>query len=242
MRILRITSISVFLLSMLISASGINILQTQKVYPARSYVMISTTTSVSPDGVPRVRGMRTRWVTAANEWKEVVTSIQPDGKTLSRTTFSKPEGAYAVDEKTNSLQYIGATSKHGDKFRSTEFMYQREGFVRKDVLLGFETFVYRIPSNTGTPNEYIDVHYAPEIGSVPVKTVMHAPDGRETIVEAIRIDFVEITNEMLAKPNLPVRFDFLQAKIDQYEKRGFQESADQLRKLMREWQEMNQQK
>jgi hypothetical protein len=182
-------------------------------YPARSYQMVTATTKYSSDGQARQIAIRVRWVTAGGQWKEVDTSIGRDGELQLKNSYKAPEAVYTSDEETNSLQFMGTASPSNQKFHSTEWLKQQPGLVGEDVLLGFTTFIYRVQLDPGHPDKFKEVYYAPKIGEIPLKSVLHFPDGSKIVQEAVAIDFIDMTEEMLARPDLPVRSDFLQKKI-----------------------------
>jgi hypothetical protein len=203
----------------------------KQVYPARSYRIVSTITHLSRGD--DLRTVQVRWVNARGEWKQVVNNL--DGKP-SGMMFVTHEGSFILDNATGSLQLQGEFHEQGDGYRSAQSLMASDQYVRKDKVLGYVTFVYRALSQNG--GGYMETHFAPEFGNIPIKIVAYNASGvAQTVVEAVKIDFADVPDDVLQLPNFPVSLDSLNRDIEDAKSRGSKEEVDGLTAIVRRWQE-----
>lgn len=102
-------------------------------------------------------------------------------------------------------------------------------FVREEFVAGLKTYVHRAVHADGS-GAWIENFYAPETGLTALKTVMHHGDGAEYVIEAINVQFRDVSDEEVALPNLPIRFDSAEQMVKDSRLNGNAEAADQLAK------------
>jgi hypothetical protein len=75
---------------------------------------------------------------------------------------------------------------HISKWKTEDFYRNHRLLARTEKILGLEVFILRSQKDQ---NEWIEFAYSPKTGNVPLKFVHHHSDGRELVVEPIRIEF-----------------------------------------------------
>ncbi len=223
MRTLRYVSISVLLAgcSAILIASA---RQRDVIYPAKSVRIVQIQT-VTRDGKSHIKGVRQRLITAPGEWKETNSQFRPDGSAVPIVSYSNKSGQYGVTPKTEGLAVVGEPSPSRSQFRSTKFLREHKEFTGEGTLLGYKTFIWRV--ETG-PGGYIEQHFAPEVAETPIKIVRHQPDF-ETVVEPVSIEFIDVTPDMIATPDLPINTTYLNQMADRLERNGQKDEASKVR-------------
>jgi hypothetical protein len=220
----------------LVAAGFAYVTQGDETYPARDYIMVSLETFLPANGgAARLVALRSRWVKAGGAWKEVYTQIRKDQAVGSKTLYSRSDGMYLSDQR--GVQLVNQGSIARESYHSTAFLRKLPQLNREDSFLGFKTFV----TKSGAPSgDYLEYHYAPEVGEIPIKVVMHSAGG-DTVIEAVKIDFVEVSDGTLSLPDEPIKLDLLTQLIEQAEKQGRSELAEHMRQLANNWQQPNKQ-
>lgn len=221
MKQLRIITLVVVVLCILVVAYGYG--QKDKVYPVRGFCSISIE-SVERDGKLEPRNIRTRFVKYTGEWKEFVQPVSSDKGAM--VVASRADGDYAYNNS-QGLQLTGSgrSPVHPDTFTTATYRTS-PNLLRIDKLLGREAYVLRTDQGDG---DYAEEWVVPEFGRMPLKLVLHNHLGGSVTNQAISVEFMDVTDEMLKMPDLPLKFDFLEKRIKQAEQKGDQETAQALR-------------
>jgi hypothetical protein len=229
MKMIRVLSVSI-VACCLTAATLAFVSKDGKQYPARSFRLIATETAYSTDGKARLLNVRVRWVKVDGQWKEQA-FLAKSGAV--RTEVHRQDGHFITDTK-GGQQAIAKFYGPPPEFRSPEFLMKHPEFVREESLLGRTTYVHRWESES----EYIEQYYSPEVGHIPLKVVMGHSNGK-TVIETVQLDFIDVTDEMLDRPDLPIKFDFLETRALAAERQGNQGYADSIRMITKELQKQN---
>jgi hypothetical protein len=234
MKILRISSV-VFLLA----ATTVGLIKfvegrnKNKVYSPRSYRMVRVLTLNRYGGTSSLNSVSVRWVNSRGEWKEI-TYYPEHGKV--NTWWNIKDGSFSLGNQQMYLQYDGEpTPQFFPQMYSDEELLKL-GPIREETVLGFKTYVFK---DTGS-NYQMETYNSPEVGLVPLKQIIRSSTGEE-INEVVKIDFVDVPDEILQLPKLPIRTDLLRADIERAEKEGDKKGAERLREVLRKWEEKHQQ-
>jgi hypothetical protein len=234
MKILRITSVVVLLVAVVIGlikfVEGRN---KNKIYSPRSYRSISVVTLNRSDGTSYLNSIHVRWVNSRGEWKETI--YYPERGTMN-IWWNIKDGSFGLGDRQTYLQYDGEpTPQFFPQMYSDEELLKL-GPIREETLLGFKTYVFK---NVGS-NYEAETYISPEIGPLLLKYVTRTATSEE-IKEVVKLDFVDVPDEILQLPKLPIRTDSLKADIERAEKEGDKKGAERLREVLRKWEEKHQQ-
>jgi hypothetical protein len=200
-------------------------------YPARAYVKIATITRQVNSGPVHLDATSCRWVTKDGEWKEIRTSLAPDGTMRTTTVVSNKEGVYLVEEKTGNWQLVDRPSGSLVNFYSSKFVRQRSNVIGEGTLLGLKTYVSRLDR---PGHNTFEKHLSPELGPLPLKTVW-SEAGVRIVNEAVNVLFTDVPDSVVTKPpNALVKSDYLRERIQSVEQGGLSAVANSLRQLLEE--------
>lgn len=175
--------------------------------PSRSFVIVAYEAQATPDGKMTITGWRTRYVKANGEWKTVIHGANATAAfTKDNTGFagtSSPvfagttEGVFAKASGSNERKSLSPPSPEGlqNQFHSHAYLKNHPEFVRMDSIVGLEVYVLR-GVNREYPNYWIETSYSPLTGRTPLRTVEHSLDGSEFIIEAVRIEFRDVPDNL----------------------------------------------
>jgi hypothetical protein len=181
--------------------------------------------------------MRVRWVTKDGNWKHLTTSIASGGGVSSHVVISRNDGQFVSrDEK--DWELLGGPLSSDVAFRSVKFLRERQGLTGTSEILGFKTFIFRGASSSST--RYFETHYSPEIGRIPLKIVFRQDEWGETVIEAIRVDFTDVQENVVADPDSTnVKLELLVERIARAESGNRLEEAESLKRVLTDWQQLN---
>ncbi|MEP6637376.1 MAG: hypothetical protein ABJB97_11680 [Acidobacteriota bacterium] len=104
------------------------------------------------------------------------------------------------------LEYIESTGEahaQGERnARSASWATSSPDFVREETILGMKAYVIHQKTSMG----FVEAAYSPILGSAPLFDRWLEGDIEETR-EAVSIQFRPVSDDEVAVPNLPVRFD-----------------------------------
>lgn len=170
---------------------------------ARSFVVTSIESRVSTDGAVKLTGSRTRYVRANGDWRLVLHgpkgSVNPPsasekGSTGDVVYASSAEGVFA---KAPGSDHRRSVSKSADEnmlkhFRSHYLLRSHPEFVRTDEICGLKVYVHRVEGS----GYWLESSYSPKTGMTPLRTVAHLDDGSEVRIEAIKVEFTEVPDDL----------------------------------------------
>lgn len=188
-----------------------------------SFVLTSKTFKVKSGIEGAVEQIRVQTVKATGEHKLSVYHLAT-GKT--EEYFATQEAIYEV--KPDSLQYSGPALPQfmSTQLRSAEFLRSSASFKGEEKICGLTAYVRRTQEAQG----WIEIHNAPETGAIPLKTAVCSKDGSCDIIEAISVQFRDISDDEVKLPSLPVRYDQAERKAQTYRQVGAVGTADNLQR------------
>jgi hypothetical protein len=167
-----------------------------------AFTLKSRVTSQMRDGSSVVLD-EVRYVSAGGGFRAVRTGA--DGKVAEEKVFEPGRGFFAVMHSYELL----VKSKHvppemSDKPAPTaEQLRASPRFLRTEEVLGRTTYVHRVPDErTGEPAA--DYYYAPELGHVPLKTVLYRAGQAVSVSEPVGLSFGEPGAAQLKAPDYEV--------------------------------------
>jgi hypothetical protein len=160
-----------------------------------------------------------RAVDSTGEWKE--TRYAFDGK-VSRWGAAK-DGLYTISE--NARQFYGEFDIEVAKkpMASEEGFKKHPQLVRTEQIAGLKTYVLKDQNG-------IETSYSLQTGKTILKAAIYSNDDSSLIdlVEALKIEFRELTGDEAQLPDLPVRFDIVEQKIQTLRAAGQVNHAERL--------------
>jgi hypothetical protein len=203
----RILCITVFLIGVMtfLQASGNQsdgLADDKDTEPALPFVVSYIETHVSSDGSEKVVGGRTRYVKANGEWRLVLhgargNELPPESTHTSNDPVyaALPEGVFAKGSGSKERRQVSEglpDERMSQFFRSHRSLSNHAGFIRTDKLAGLEVYVLR----TETPHFSVEDSYSPKTGYTPLRKVVRYTDGTEIRIEATRVEFKEIPEDL----------------------------------------------
>jgi hypothetical protein len=163
---------------------------------------------------------RVRAVSSTGEWKETRYSFNGDVSTWGGAN----DGLYIISG--NTKQYFG---DHNTEFTKTA-MRSEEGFLKSpqfsriEQVAGIKAYVLR--NDAGT-----EISYSPETGVTPLREVIRLTPGSEKdveMLEALGVEFKDLSPDEAKLPELPIQFDFAEQKAQSLKAAGQHERAEML--------------
>jgi|SRR5919205_484862 hypothetical protein len=144
---------------------------------------------------------KVRYVSSSGDWRVVLTN--PDGK-HAEYFFRNGLGFFKVDFAEKVLRRDPRGSDSAPVPMTPEQLRAHPQFVGTEQVLGLTAYIIRVKDEqTGAPES--DAYQAPELGNVPIKSVVYA-EGRPVVIdEPIAIAFGEPESASLKGPNYAVR-------------------------------------
>jgi hypothetical protein len=177
------------------------------VEPSRSFVAVYYEANSTPDGKKTITGWRTKYVKANGEFRIVVhgsdaaAAFAYDTAGSSGTSspvFAKTsEGVFAKASGPYERKSIGLAASESEEnlFHSHSFLKNHRQFVRMDRVAGFEVYVFRAVSEEN-PNYWIENSISPLTGRTPLRIVSHELDGTEYMIEAVKVEFKDVPDNL----------------------------------------------
>lgn len=200
----RIVAVVIFLAGVvLLSIASAKHERAQKL---QSFVATYVTTLETQDARNGQSELAVRAVTGDGRWREV--RWRNEGKVVQ---LADKENVYEVEGGEVGLQYVGPNS---DEIFSNERLSRA---TRTEMVAGIKAYVFR----NENPDGYIEYYFAPEMGSHHIKAVIYkAASHYKYIREAVAVQFRPVSDEEVAVPKLPVKFDNIDKEIDAMKKSG----------------------
>jgi hypothetical protein len=211
-KILRIVSILVFALGLITVAMAYGIRYSKKPHTAIGFKMNSTQTFTPAGGNPRLSATIERFQKADGGYKLTNTYYNPDGS-VQRTSSSFAQtgrGVFRVDENSKTLNYLSPKSER--PAITEDSLRKNPQFIREEDVLGYKTFVARIPDDDGSAG-YTELYQAIALQGLIIKMVAVSDVGT-TVIEPIKIEVGEPDARIFENvPNYPVNYTEYEQKI-----------------------------
>jgi hypothetical protein len=204
------------LIGLSLSAPAQSMTSGTDVEPSRPFVMVYYLAEVSPDGKEEIFSWRTRYVKANGEFKVVMHGLDKAAAfaydttgaagTSSSVLAGTAEGVYFKPNASAERKSLGPSyaQKPGEvsvpeqihqRFHSHSMLRDSPEFVRMDKYLGLDVYVLRTEVK-GPDGYWVEASHSPLTGRFWLQLVMHHPDGTEDIIKTVRIDFVDVPEDL----------------------------------------------
>lgn len=143
--------------------------------------------TISADGKEALKAVRVQEVDERGYWEQTRTPVGKSGETKIQHT---PEG-YTASRGTDSLPLLAHSdieSPAATRPRAREFYVSRPDFVGTETIAGLTAYRLRNPS-PDRQGEWVELAYALETFTLPIRLIHHFEDGTELRVEAVKITF-----------------------------------------------------
>jgi hypothetical protein len=192
-------------------------------YPARDYSTISLETYRDGQNKPaRLKSVRVRFAKADGQNKQLIVSAS--GKITIR--WAKLDGIFFGEP--GKLYQQGEFTKPPEIFRSAKFYRGHSEFKPTESRLGYQTYVNRRSAENGA---FLEAYMSPELGFQPLKAINHMSDGAEIVMEVIKLDFTQTTDQMLTDESRATASRYVAEAMKAAESQGRKEFFEDL-KLM----------
>lgn len=168
---------------------------------------------------------RIRAVSPDGGWKETRYSF--DNRVA--TWGADSTGLYTISGSTKN--YYGESNSQVLRtwLPSTEDLKNSPQYLKTDVIAGLQAYVLRTVNGD-------ESSYSPETGATTLKEVIVAEKGSDSIVhqiEALKVEFRELSDSETQLPNLPLKFEIAEQRIRAMREAGLSEAANDLEQAMR---------
>ena len=180
---------------------------------SKSFVVTYKVSNIEADAKPVVEEIRVKSVKATGEYKQTFYYLQ-SGRTAEYVATQ--DSVYEV--KTDSLQYFGKalSPELNNNFRSPAFLKNHPNFSREEKICDLTTYVL----HTQDGDAWIESYSAIETGNTPLETVLYHGNGGYTVIEAVSVQFRDVSDDEVRLPDLPVKFNKAEQKVDEYRNGG----------------------
>lgn len=188
--------------------------------PPGSFVVQYLLSSAGTDETLAPSEYRVRAVSIAGDWKETKYPFNGQPSTWGATGQS----LYLI--KDNAKQYFGQHNSEmiRTKFRSEDELLNSPQVVRTEEVVGLKTYVLRDANR----DNIVESYYAVQTGVTPLKQVIIKDGKTAFVLEALNVEFRELSADEAALPELPVRFDIAEQKLQSLKNSGQSAIADRL--------------
>lgn len=228
----KLLTVAVFLLGVVTASIGYAV-RHARTKTLTGFTVTSNQTFTSADGKRSLDAVSVRYVKSDTTWKEITTYYKSDGTVyaVNKRYSLNERGVLEIDEKNQKLVFVGPRGHSAHVFSEAEARKDSD-FVREDSVLGYRTFVTRVPDSEGS-SDYSEFYRAPDLNGAYLKTVFASSKGYSTVIEATKVELGEpAAREFADIPNYPVSYDFYERKIQITESRGNHDLAEQMRQLL----------
>jgi hypothetical protein len=175
--------------------------------PSRPYVAVFFEAHTTPDGKMTITGWRTKYVKANGEFKTVMhgpdaaIAFAGDANAFSGTSspvYAKTsEGTFikASDGEERKAMSPAAPDSTEKLFHSHSFLKNHGQFVRMDKVAGLDVYVMKSVNNEN-PEYWFEYSVSPLTGRNPLRVVTHQPDGSLFILEAAKVEFKDLPDNL----------------------------------------------
>jgi hypothetical protein len=181
--------------------------QQKDIEPSRSFVGVYYEAHKTPDGKTTISNWRTDYVKANGEFKTVFHGMDAAAAFAgSDTAFSgtslpvyagTSEGTFAKDSGANERKSMSSAAPESTEklFHSHSFLKNHGQFVRMDKVAGLDVYVMR-SVNEENPSYWFEYSVSPLTGRKPLRVVTHQPDDSLYIIEAVKIEFKDVPDNL----------------------------------------------
>lgn len=171
-----------------------------------SFVVTYVTTLESPDAAENgMRAVSVFTVSADGRWQQLEW-----GTARKLVQVADRNDVYRVDLDRQVLQYVGPNDN-----TLLPSSFWRDA-TRTEMIAGIKAYVYR----TETPDgDIIETTSAPEMGHHKLKSIIYKRPYRQTC-EAVSVQFRPVSDAEVAIPQLPIKFDEVEADIERMRQFG----------------------
>lgn len=177
--------------------------------PMRSFVAVFYEAHTTPDGKMTITAWRTKYVKANGDFRTVMHGLDAaaafagDARAFSGTsaplyirtsegTFAKASGG---DERKSMTPAPPGSENLENLFHSRSFLKNHGQFVRMDKVAGLDVYVFR-EVNEAYPEYWTEVSHSPSTGTNPLRIVAHQPDGSLFTLEAVKVEFRDVPDNL----------------------------------------------
>jgi len=179
---------------------------TDDVEPAVPFVATYIQSRIAPDGNSTLISWRHRYVKANGDWRIVshpfMDKSSPQEAFNAEIAPVLAGNADAILEKpanSNVIQKLSPSIpvEQTEVFRSHKSLQSHREFNRIEELAGLKVYVLRQEiTDESNQMQWVETSYSPKTGFSPLRTVIHLRDGSEIRIEAIKVDFREVTENL----------------------------------------------
>jgi hypothetical protein len=175
--------------------------------PMRSYVAVFSESETAPDGKVTINRWRTQYVKANGETRTVAHGADAEAAfkddatafqgTKSPVLAKTAEGFFVKPSGSNERKEGGRGISELDEklYHSRSFLKTMPQFVRMDKVVGLDVYVARL-ANPDYPDDWTEVSHSPLTGVNPLRIVVHLPDGTLFTLEAVKIEFKDVPDNL----------------------------------------------
>jgi hypothetical protein len=161
----------------------------------------------APDGKMTITGWRTKYVKANGDFRTVMHGTDAaaafSGSTTAFSGTSSPiyaktsEGVFAKAAGSDERKATSSSAPEDVEkmFHSHSQLKNSSQFVRMDKVAGLDVYVMRM-ENEEHPNYWTEVSVSPLTGRNPLRVVTHQPDGTLFILEAAKVEFKDVPDNL----------------------------------------------
>lgn len=221
---LRIIALIIFLAGATLLTGSI--VRSQKAKATKPMPFVVQYLAYRPDknGSLEVYEFRVRAVSQTGEWKE--TRYSTYGK--ASTWGAQNDGLFTVNE--DSRQFYGEFDPELARtaMRSEDELKNSPQLAGTEEIAGLNTYILRI-NDAG-----LEANYSPKTGMTSLKEVLRDRQTNAVLYlqEAVSIEFRNLSEEEIKLPQLPVRFDLVNHRIEVLQAAHQDNKATELRQSM----------
>lgn len=203
---LRIAAFTIFLFGVILLTGSVVRSRRAKTTKPRPFVVQYLAYRPDKSGSLEVYEFRVRAVSQTGEWKE--TRYSTYGKAF--TWGAENAGLFTADE--GSRQFYGEFNPEIAKaaMRSEDELKNSPQFAGTEEIAGLTTYILKI-NDAG-----LEANYSPRTGMTVLKEVLRDPKTNAVLYlqEAVSVEFRDLSAEEIKLPELPVRFDLINHRIE----------------------------
>jgi hypothetical protein len=175
--------------------------------PSRAYVAVFFEAHTTTDGKMTITGWRTKYVKANGEFRTVMhgsdaaAAFANDATAFSGTSspvYAKTsEGTVIKGSGSDERKSMSPAAPESVEmlYHSRSFLKSHSQFVRMDMVAGLEVYVMRAISDEN-PNSWFECSVSPLTGRSPLRVVTHQLDGSLFILEAVKVEFKDVPDNL----------------------------------------------
>jgi len=193
MLVLQILAVLVFTVGMVLYA--IARAPEQKNYPG-SFTATFKVTRIEGKAAPVVEEMQVLVVRSTGEYKATKYYLKSGAV---KEVFGTSDFIYLANKGSLKQSGNALPADLRQRFHSAQWHKTHPEFNREETICGLTAYVHRVEDSNGVVERW----FAPETGSIALKTIL-GWEGEQIIVEAISVQFRDVTEDEIKQPDLPV--------------------------------------